>query len=122
MLVQPDFTEVQDEVKPGTYKVRVKGGKVETTQNGTTIVNWQLETWGESEPKNNGRSIFYRTPASGKAAFLLQRFYKTAVGQPLTGAFDTEQLIGKQLEVVVGEREYEGRTFTDVKSVNAITA
>lgn len=125
MLVKPDFTEVQDEVTPGTYKVIIKKGDLKSYESGTQYVQWELETFGESEQKNNGRKIFYKTPAEGTAAFKLQRFYRAVTGQALTGQFDTEQLVGKQCEVEVvdgvSRQTGEKTGFTDIVKVRAVT-
>lgn len=124
-LVQPDFSEIQEEITPGTYKARVRKGDVKEWPNGGSYVNWELETYGESEPKNNGRRTFYKTSVSGRGAFMLQKFYKAATGQTLTGQFDTEQLVGKQveIEVVDGVNRQTGEKtgYTDIKSVRPVT-
>lgn len=101
MLVKPDFTDVKDDVTPGTYKVRVKQGKEGTWPSGGTYINWELETYGEANTKNNGRRLFHKTPLSGPGVFQLQRFYKAATGAVLQGPFDTDALSGKSLEVEV---------------------
>lgn len=125
MLVKPDFSEIKEEVTPGTYKTIVKSGKTGEWPNGGTYVNWELETFGESEAKNNGRRIFYKTAVSGKGAFLLQKFYKAATNTILTGAFDTEQLVGKQLQVTVADgvnyKTKEPTGYLDVTEVKALT-
>lgn len=124
-LVVPDFSDVAEEIGPGTYKVMVKKGEVKEWPNGGTYINWELETFGDSATKNNGRKIFYKTSTSGKGAFMLQRFYKATVGQPLTGSFDTEQLVGKQIEVEivdgVNRQTGEKTGYTDVKTVRPLT-
>lgn len=126
MLIQPDFTEVQDEVLPGTYKVRIKKGEVKEWQNGGQYINWELETYGEKESKNNGRRVFYKTSTSGKGAFVLQKFYKAAIGEPLTGSFDTEMLVGKNVEIEIVDgvnyKTKEPTGYTDVKSVRPVTS
>ena len=101
MLVTPDFTEVQDEMAPGTYKCLVKKAELKEWPNGGTYVNWQLETYGESEQKNNGRVIFHKTSTSGRGAFMLQKFYRAAMGKVLGGSFDTTEMLGKKVEVTV---------------------
>ena len=125
MLVTPNFDEIQEEIAPGTYKARVRKGDVKEWPNGGSYVNWELETYGESEPKNNGRRIFHKTSCSGKGAFMLQKFYKAATGQALTGQFDTEQLVGKQIEVEVIDginRQTQAPTgYTEVKNVRPVT-
>ena len=124
MLVQPDLSEVQDIVGPGTYKCIVKKGEVKEWPNGGHFINWEMETYGEADPKNNGRRIYHKTSISGKAAFRLQQFYQAAVGAPLSGQFDTEQLVGKQLsiEVVDGMDRKTGEPtgYTEVKTVKRI--
>jgi hypothetical protein len=125
MLITPNFDEIQDAVAPGTYKVRVKKGDVKEWPNGGTYINWELETYGEGESKNNGRRVFAKTSTSGKGAFMLQQFYRAAVGQALSGAFDTEQLVGKELaiEVVDGVNRQTGEPtgYTEVKRFKAIS-
>lgn len=123
-LIQPDFSEIQEDVTPGTYKVIVKKGEVKEWPNGGTYVNWELETFGEPEAKNNGRRIFHKTSTSGKGAFTLQQIYRAAIGQALTGAFDTEQLVGKQVavEVVAGIKNGEPTGYNEVKRVKPINA
>lgn len=124
-LIKPDFSEIQDTVAPGTYKVRVKKGDVKEWPNGGTYVNWELETFGESETKNNGRRIFAKTATEGKGAFMLQSFYRAATGKVLDGQFDTEQLAGKELavEVVDGINRQTGETtgYTEVKRFKSIS-
>ena len=130
MLIEPDFTDVQDAVDPGIYKVRVKDAKMgEWEKEGrvTKYVNWHLETYDESESKNNGRIIFHNTAINGRGAFRLQQFYKAVVGQTLTKespSFDLEMLLGKEVEVTIidGVNRTTGVAtgYTEVKSVKAI--
>lgn len=122
-LVTPDFSEIQEDVTPGTYRVVVKKGEVKEWPNGGTYVNWELETFGEPEAKNNGRRIFHKTSTSDKGAFTLQQIYRAAVGQALTGPFDTEQIIGKQVavEVVAGMKNGEPTGYNEVKRVKPIS-
>lgn len=121
MLVQPDFSEVADAVTPGTYKTIIKKGDVKEWQSGGQYVNWELETVGESDPKNNGRRIFHKTALSGKGAFTLQQIYQAAVGKALAGPFNTEELVGKTVvvELVDGVNRQTGEVtgYTEVKRV-----
>lgn len=124
-LIKPDFSEVADAVTPGVYMVIVKKGdlKSSTTQSGDTweYINWEMETVGETDPKNNGRRIYMKTPISGKGAFRLQELYRAATSAALTGSFDTEQLVGKtvKIEVVDGVNRQTGEPtgYTEVKKV-----
>ena len=123
-LVTPNFDEIQDEVAPGVYKCTVKKAEKKAWPNGGEYINWQLETYGESEPKNNGRAVWHKTALSGRGAFVLQKFYRAATGEMLTGAFDTEQLLGKrvEVEVVAGVNRTTGEAsgYNEVKSVKAV--
>lgn len=124
MLITPDFSEIQEDVRPGTYKARVKKGEIKEWPNGGSYVNWELETFGEPETKNNGRRIFYKTATSGKGAFTLQQIYRAAMGTALTGSFDTEQLVGKEVavEVVDGTNRQTGEPtgYVEVKRVKPL--
>lgn len=104
-LVKPDFSEVAEEVGPGTYRGVIKSAEMgKWEKSGTEYVNWTIETVGSQDPKNNGRKIFHKTPVSGKGAFRLQDFYKAAMGQSLTAAgFDTQMLLGRQIELTLVE-------------------
>lgn len=125
-LVTPDFTDIQDNVKAGSYKVRITGAKFGewNTDKGTTrFVNWEMETFGEEEEKNNGRKIFHKTPINGKGAFRLQQFYKAAMKTDLAGAFDTEMLLSKELQVTVidgVDKEGNPTGYTDIKAVKPL--
>lgn len=122
-LIVPDFTEIAEEVTAGEYRGIIKKGEVKEWPNGGAYVNWEIETVGDSNPKNNGRRIFHKTSTSGKGAFMLQQIYKAAVGQPLTGKFDTEQLVGKTvaLTMVDGVRNGEPTGYVEVKRVKAVS-
>ncbi len=129
-LIVPDFSGVQDRVGPGIYKVRVtsaKPGKWEGKDGkpDTPFLNWRMETFDEAEGKNNGRSIFHRTPTAGGGAFRLQDFYyaatgdKAATGEDLKGSFDYTTLYGREVEVTIAEQTGKPE-YTEVKSVRAV--
>lgn len=127
-LITPDFSDVKDNVGPGTYKVRIVDAKVDSWQGkdgkpDTTYVNWSLETFEEAESKNNGRRLFHKTPVNGGGAFRLQQFYKAAMKKDLAGGFDTEEMLGKELEVTVvdGMDKMGNPTgYTDIKTVRPV--
>lgn len=101
MLVTPDFAEISESITPGTYKARIVKGDLGEWSTGTKYINWRMETFGEEDAKNNGRAIFHKTPIGGKGAFRLADLYRAATKQSLTGEFDTDQLMGKEVTVVV---------------------
>lgn len=124
MLVTPDVSELADEVTPGTYRGVITKAESGEWSTGTKYVKWTLETTGESESKNNGRRIYHKTPVMGRGAFQLQKLYKAATGRPLTGSFDTEELVGKvvALEVVDGVNRETGEPtgYIEVKNVRPV--
>lgn len=123
MLIEPKLDEVAEDVVPGEYKVRVTGCQDGEYKTGTKYLNWRMETFSEEEPKNNGRAIFYKTIYEGRGAFQIQRFYKAATGEPLKGSFDTEQVIGKEIGVVVDyatDRDGNELSMVEVKSVKKL--
>lgn len=129
MLITPDFTDVADSVTAGTYSVRITDAKVDKWEGrdgkpDTPYVNWRMETFGEPEEKNNGRSIFLKTAVIGKGAFRLRDLYKAATKQDLSGGnFDTEQLLGKEVKVTVidgKDREGNPTGYTEVKAIKPL--
>lgn len=125
MLITPDFSEVRDSISAGTYKVRVVAAEPGEWSTGTKFVNWHLETFGESEAKNNGRRVYYRTPIAGKGAFRLADMYQAAMKTPLSAgtAIDTEVVLGKELTAVVVEgvdREGNPTGYPEVKAVRPL--
>lgn len=122
-LVTPDFSEVKEDVGPGTYKGIIKKAELKEWPNGGQYISWEIETYGEKETKNNGRRIFHKTATSGKGAFMLQNFYKAATGQPLTGKFETDMLLGKQIELQLADGVRNGTPtgYVEVKTVRPVT-
>lgn len=123
MLITPDFSEIAEEITPGEYRGIIKKGEVKEWPNGGAYVNWEIETVGDTNPKNNGRRIFHKTSTSGKGAFMLQQIYKAATQEPLTGKFDTEQLVGKTVAITMvdGVRNGEPTGYVEVKRVKAVS-
>lgn len=124
-LVVPDFSNVQDRVGEGIYKARIIDSKVDTWQGkdgkpNTTYIGWTLETFAESEDKNNGRRIFHNTPIEGAGAFRLQDFYRAAMGEDCSGSFDRTMLHGREVELTIGPQKNKPE-YTEVKSVRPIT-
>jgi len=120
-LIKPDFSESTDTVGPGTYKVRVTDAKMDkwAGKDGgkdTPYVNWTLETFDEAEQKNNGRRVWLKTPVAGKGVFRLKDLYKAATREELDGEFDTDQLLGKEVQVTMAERN----GYVEVKTIAPI--
>jgi len=123
-LVTPDFSESQDRVGEGIYKVRIVDSKVDQWpgkdgKKPLTFINWTLETFAEAEDKNNGRKIFHRTPIEGRGVFRLQDFYRAAMGEECNGAFDRTMLHGHEVEVTIAQQR-DKPEYTEVKTVRRI--
>jgi len=123
-LVTPSFTDVQDRVQPGIYNVRIvsaTSGKWpgKEGKKATRYLNWRMETFGEKDEKNNGRSIFTKTAIEGGGVFRLQDLYRAATGMDLTGGFDYSELYGSELEVTMGEQK-DKPEYVEVKAFKAI--
>lgn len=124
LFVTPNFESVQDRVGEGTYTARIVDSKVGTWEGkegkpNTTYINWTMETFNETEDKNNGRRIFHRTPIEGAGAFRLQDFYRAAMGEDCSGRFDRTMLHGREVEVTIGVQKNDPQ-YTEVKAVKPI--
>lgn len=122
-LVKPDLSEAVDEITAGVYRGIVKRGEVKYWDEAQTkpYVHWIIETFGEVDAKNNGRMIHHKTSASGKGIFTLQQFYRAATGKVLAGQFDTEECVGKPVELTIvdGVRDGVPTGYVEVKKVRA---
>lgn len=105
-------------------------------RDGRHVVTITEVTDGKSEYKN---VPFFAARMETEEGFVEQRFYDTEPGQPIIaellravritdGKLDTEQLVGKQLSVVVGERSYSDpetgaeKTITEASDFRAVGA
>lgn len=123
-LVTPNFDEIAGEIVPGRYRGIVKKAEAKEWSEGKPYINWEIETVGSANPKDNGRKIFHKTSTTGKGAFMLQKFYRAVTGEALSGSFDTDQLLGKQveLEMIEGVNRQTGEKtgYMEVKNVFAV--
>ncbi len=85
----------------------------------TRYLNWRMETFGETDDKNNGRSIFAKTAIEGGGAFRLQDLYRAATGMELTGNFDYTNLYGTEIEVTMAEQK-DKPEYVEAKAFRAI--
>lgn len=123
-LIAPDFTEVQDRVGEGIYKCRIITGTPgkwngKDGKRDTPFINWRMETFGEVDDKNNGRSVFHRTAIAGPGAFRLQEFYKAAMHEDINGSFDYTMLYGREIEVTIAPQK-DKPEYTEVKACRPI--
>ncbi len=127
LLITPNYDATQDSVGPGIYKVRIINattgewkGKTDDDPP-TPYINWRLETFSETEDKNNGRVIWHRTPYVTGAVFRFKDFVKAALGEePANGQpFDCEMLYGREVEVTLVPQRNRPE-FNEVKAVRSL--
>ena len=121
-LITPDFTDAAefDAIPEGVYKTRITKGEVKISQKGDQYVNWTLSVFDSADGKNLNRNIWHTTMCSGRGAGLLKKFLKEVTGE-VPPQFDTEALIGRQIEVTVGHRiDDKGEKRAEVKAVRAL--
>ncbi len=122
--ITPDFSEAAG-LKPGTYDARITSGEVKTSKNNNTYVKWQLTTIS-ADPKFADQVVYHNTMTTGRGAGMLQSFFKAAMGEELGSgqAFDTEQLLGREVNITVVEgKDQQGNptSWPEIKAVKAIT-
>lgn len=126
--IELDLSEVVDGIVPGEYHVNVTDAQQKVSKSGNPYIRWQLSVFNCTEAKYNGQCVWHSTPTTGKGAFRLVQLYKAAMGQKLDSAqrsLDPQQILGKQLTVVVvqsTDQEGNPSDFTEVKSVRPYKA
>jgi len=121
VLITPDLSDMTKPLEAGEYKVRITGAEAGEWRTGTPYVNWKMEIFDHDQA--NGRMVFHKTPTAGKGIDFLARFYKAAMKQDIGGAFDADELMSKEVKVVLQygvDQEGNTRSFPDVKSVAAL--
>lgn len=100
--IQPDYSENKfAEAKEGTHFARISAAEPKTQSNGERIIAWEMETFGNEDPNQNGKKLFHRTAIAGQYSGILNIFLKAANPDYVGGAFDTDDYIGKELEVTI---------------------
>jgi hypothetical protein len=124
-MISPDFSEAADfaPITPGTYKARVIECQTKESKKGATYLRWTMEVFGADESlKVNNRKFWYNTMVTGKGAGNLKSLLRAAMGEVPT-QFDTDALLGKEVQVVLVQgRDQQGNPsdFPDVKSVSKL--
>lgn len=117
-----DFTGVSsgfEKIEPGTYAARVEKVEQKTSQAGKPYLNWTFNLMGG---EYDGRKAFYMTSLAPNALWKLKDTLIKAFGfskDDLSGVFDldTEELIGMEVALVIGEEEYQGEMRDRVLNV-----
>lgn len=123
-LVVPQFDELAD-ITPGNYKARITEAEVTTAKtSGAPMVVWKLEVFGSDNKGQNGQVITHRTMLTGKGAFGVKDLYRAAMKEELSGSFDTDMLLGKEVLLTMGQgrpqQDGSPSRFPEVKSVTGV--
>lgn len=129
-IITPDFTEV--ETRPqwttpeGTFKARIFDAQETTSKEGNPYIKWTLKLFGceETAAQWNDLTVFYNTPTTGKGAFRLQNLMKAIQGDARSVPFDTQDYLGKEIQVLLVKRVMPDGSiskYPDVKTVSAIS-
>ena len=100
--IQPDYAESSMAPLPaGTYFARIVEAEYENHPKSGQIIKWELEVFGNPEKKFNGKGIYHRTNISGQFSGYLKLFLQAINPNYAGEAFDTDDYIGKELEVTI---------------------
>lgn len=115
-------------IPPGMYRVRINDSEIEYSKSeknpGKPLVKWTFcvlspevmkDPMTGEEVKTAGRLLFRRTPAWEGAAGFLRDLVRAAGGNLNQLGFDTADLHGREMEVMVGMREYRGQQQSEVE-------
>lgn len=121
-MITADFTEAVDKLPVGEYAVRVIDSELKDSKAGNKYISWTLETFGRDDDALNGRKIWHTTPISGKGSGILRQFL-TAMGvDAQNNEFDTDEIHGKELVVVIHEDQEGYMKVKTVKRLNTSNA
>ena len=101
MKINPDYSESSfAPPKEGVHFVRIVEAEAKPGTKGP-IIQWKMETFGNDEINQNGKNIWHRTDISGQYSGMLNLFLKAINPEYVGGEFDTDDCIGKELEVSI---------------------
>lgn len=128
MNITPDFSEAVElsgTIPDGVYTVRITDAEMRESKAGNKYINWTLQIYGAPGDfaKYNNWTVFHRTMVSGRGAGMLRDFVKAATGEVPTGSFDTDTLLGHEVQVTLktGKTpEGEDSRYPDVKAIKSV--
>lgn len=115
-------------VVPGVYSARISGCEQKIAKtSGATYLKWELTIFGaEGElSRFNNHKAWYNTMTSGKGAGMLKNLVKSATGEEIAGDFDTDNLLGKEVQLTLVEgknQQGEPSGYPEVKAVKPLQA
>lgn len=121
MLVTPDMSDAIERIPAGVYSARVTEYKPTTSKNNVPMGQWKMEIF-DSEEWNN-RVFTYRTMHAGRGIFTLDNLFKAATGNGIDRKnpnFDSEQIVGVELQVVLVNGQNQDGSASDYPEVKSI--
>lgn len=122
MQISPDFSEAVDfgKIPNGIYKARIIGCEMKTSQAGNSYLNWKLQVFGAEGAfaSYNNRTLTHMTMTTGKGSGNLKQLLKATL--ETEGAFDTDALLGKEIEITLGDKRNQDGTVSDYPEVKAV--
>ncbi len=102
MEFNPDYSESKfGPVAAGVHFVRVIDAEASKTQKGVPLITWTMESFGNENPIQNGKKVWHRTEISGQFSGMLKLFLQAINPEYAGGPFNTEEYLGKELEITV---------------------
>lgn len=99
-----DFSNTESKLKPGEYLATVEEVSVETSQSNTEYLKWKFKL-------DAGGIAYYNTSLQPQALWNLRNLLE-ALGVEVPNSaldLDLEDMLGRELMVLIDEEEYEGR-------------
>lgn len=122
-VLQPDTSQAEDftqPIEPGTYKARIVACEVGKSKAGNNKIVPKFEI--DVQGKKRTRQSHLVVSGEGAAGFdqLLRACHMDDLAKAYKGgsgpAFDTDSLVGQELQVVVEEQLYEGQKRDQIKT------
>ncbi len=110
----PRLDKVETGLEPlpsGRYKVKLTHAEKRTTQDGSEYIAWQATVEGG---EYEGRKIFWNTSLKENALWNLKGLLEAAKVEFDPEGFNTEDALGKLVELQIDVEEYEGRQVNRV--------
>jgi len=120
--ITPNLEEVESKqtgfapIEAGTYSAKIDSADWDTNT-GRLAVAYSITTDGTFM----GRKVWQNIPISGPHAWVFTKFHMAALHEPYVKdqSVDTTVYIGREVDLTVEPREYNGKTYTNVKAVTA---
>lgn len=113
MRIEVNLDEVSSDIEAmpaGNYSVKVTRGDLKPGKVGDFIA-WELTV---SDGKFEGRKLFTNTSLAVQSLWNMKRFLEACGFEWDPDGFNTEDVLGSELEVVVSQEEYQERVRNKV--------